>query len=254
VLTACSGDDNDQNEDAAMDTDIDSDAPGQTEQSTGPSDVGPGPCGCETPQGDFGVVDETIVVRSGETFDGECQVFYANPDTLGNGSQEEGQKPVFKVDGGTLLNVILGAPAADGIHVEGDVVLENIHWLDIGEDAMTVKAPATVHLDCGSATNGADKMFQVNDASEIHISNFTGQNAGKFMRQLGGSTFHVDVYIDHCYISYMDEVIFRTDSTTSHVTMTNTRYRALGDGLFKFGERVENGNSDQSTVENNQAY
>lgn len=217
--------------------------------------IGPAPCACTTPAGEWGIVDATIVVGPGQVYDGECKIYRANPDTLGDGNQDEGQLPVFRVeDGGVLRNVVLGASAADGIHLYGDVRLENIHWLDIGEDAMTVKESGRVELDCGSATNGSDKVFQVNAASDIFISNFTASNAGKFMRQNGDTTFEVNVTIDHCDISSMDEVIFRTDSSSSHVTLTNTRYSDLGDGLFMFGDNVVNGNSSQSTVSNNQEY
>jgi pectate lyase C len=48
----------------------------------------------------------------------------------------------------------------------------------------------------------------------------------------------------------MDEGIFRTDSSTSDVTFTNSRYSSLGDGLFIFGDDVVNGNSAQRTVSN----
>jgi pectate lyase C len=213
--------------------------------------IGPGPCGCTTSAGEFGTVNSTIVVDEGEVYDGGCKTFRANPDTLGDGSQGENQLPVFRVnDGGTLRNVILGASAADGVHTYGDVTLQNIHWLDIGEDAMTVKESGTVNLDCGSATNGDDKVFQVNAASTVRISNFTASNAGKFMRQNGGTTFKVDVFIDHSDISGMDECIFRTDSSSSHVTFTNSYYSDIGDSLFIFGDEEVNGNSDQSSVSN----
>jgi hypothetical protein len=213
--------------------------------------IGPGPCGCETPAGEFGTVDSTIVVDAGEVYDGACKIFRANPDTLGAGNQDEGQLPIFRVeDGGTLKNVVIGASGADGVHLYGDVTLENIHWLDIGEDAMTVKESGTVYLNCGSSAHGEDKTFQVNAASTIFISNFTATDAGKFMRQNGDTTFEVNVTIDHCDISFMDESIFRTDSSSSHVTFTNSRYSNLGDGLFIFGEAVVNGNSAQSTVSN----
>jgi hypothetical protein len=217
--------------------------------------IGPGPCGCETTAGEFGTVNATIVVNAGEVYDGACKIFRANPDTLGAGNQDEGQKPVFRVnDGGTLKNVVLGASAADGVHLHGDVTLENIHWLDIGEDAMTVKESGTVNLNCGSAAHAEDKIFQVNAASEIFISNFTASDGGKFMRQNGDTTFKVTVTIDHSDISDLDEVIFRTDSSSSHVTVKNTRYSNLGKGLFMFGDDVVNGNSGQSTVSNNQEY
>jgi hypothetical protein len=217
--------------------------------------IGPRTCGCETTAGEFGIVDATIVVQAGQVYDGACKIFRANPDTLGDGNQDEDQKPVFRVnDGGTLKNVVLGASAADGVHVHGDVTLENIHWLDIGEDAMTVKESGTVNLNCGSAAHAGDKIFQVNAASEIFISHFTATDGGKFMRQNGDTTFEVNVTIDHCDISNLDEVIFRTDSSSSHVTLKNTRYSDLGEGLFMFGDDVVNGNSGQSTVSNNQEY
>jgi pectate lyase C len=201
-------------------------------------------------------VSSTIVVDSGEVYDGQCEIYRADPDELGDGSQAEGQQPVFEVEsGGTLRNVVIGASGADGIHVSGNVTLENVHWLDIGEDALTVDGSSgTVTLNCGSAANSDDKVFQVNTASTLRISNFTVRNAGKFIRQNGGTTFRVDVFIDHSDISNMSEAVFRTDSSTSHVTFTNSRYSDIGDGLFIFGSTTVNGNSDQSTVSNIDEY
>lgn len=217
--------------------------------------IGPATCGCLTSAGEAPTVNSTIVVAAGTTYDGGCKTFRANPDTLGDGDQSENQLPVFRVeDGATLKNVILNASAADGVHTYGDVNLQNIRWIDIGEDAMTVKESGTVNLNCGYAANGADKVFQVNAASTVNISNFTAKTAGKFMRQNGSTTFKVTVVIDHSDISDMDECIFRTDSSTSHVTLKNSRYSGIGDGLFIFGSTVENGASGQSAVSNNQPY
>jgi hypothetical protein len=108
----------------------------------------------------------------------------------------------------------------------------NVVWEDIGEDAMTIKEAGTVTLNGGSATNGEDKMFQINAESVFRVSNFTGSHAGKFIRQNGGTTYKVQVFIDRCNISYMDEAIFRTDSSTSTVSLTNTRYSQIGESLF----------------------
>jgi hypothetical protein len=218
-------------------------------------DVGPAPCGCESSSGEYGTISQSIVVRSGEVFDGECQTVRADPNALGDGTQAEGQDPVFVIeDGGTLRNVLLGASAADGVHIQGDATLENVHWLDIGEDAMTIEGSGTVTLNCGSATNSDDKVFQINAETTLNISNFTASNAGKFIRQNGGTTFEINVTIDHSDISNMGEVIFRTDSSSSHVTFTNSRYSDISDGLFMFGSSVVDGNSDQSTVSNNAEY
>jgi pectate lyase C len=186
---------------------------------------------CPNP-GNGGVVNETIVVDENQTYDGECKRFTAGSG-LGDGSQDEDQKPVFRVeDGARLINVVLGGPAADGIHTYGDVTLENITWEDIGEDALTIKESGTVVLNGGSAKNGDDKVFQVNAASTFRISNLTASNAGKLIRQNGDTTFKVEIFIDRCDISNMDEGIFRTDSSSSTVSMTNTRYSNVGDDLF----------------------
>ncbi|AUX42355.1 pectate lyase [Sorangium cellulosum] len=216
---------------------------------SGGGDSGGGDSGGTTTAGDGGVVSATIVVRSGETFDGGGKRFIADRNTLGDGSQKEGQKPVFKLeDGAKLKNVVLGAPAADGIHTYGDVTLENIVWEDIGEDAMTIKESGTVVLNGGSAKDGEDKVFQINAASTFKVSNFKAQNAGKFIRQNGGTGFKVDVVIDQCDISKMKESIFRTDSSSSTVKMTNTRYSDIGDELF-LGVRSSN-----ITTSNNTEY
>lgn len=182
--------------------------------------------------GNGGVVNSTIVVRAGTTFDGGNKRYTAGP-ALGDGSQSESQQPVFKVEnGGKLINVVLGAPAADGVHCHGNATLQNITWEDIGEDAMTIKESGTVTLDGGSARNGDDKVFQINAASTFRLSNFKASNAGKMIRQNGGTTFKVEVFIDRCDISSMDEAIMRVDTgaTQSRVTMTNTRYSKIGDG------------------------
>ncbi|XXR84697.1 pectate lyase [Sorangium sp. So ce406] len=97
---------------------------------------------------------------------------------------------------------------------------------------MTVKKSGTVVLNGGSAKNGDDKVFQINAASTFKVSNFKAENAGKFIRQNGGTDFKVDVVIDRCDISKMKESIFRTDSSSSTVKMTNTRYSNIGKELF----------------------
>ncbi|MGV2470052.1 pectate lyase, partial [Bacillus subtilis] len=86
----------------------------------------------------------------------------------------------------------------------------------------------SVTINGGSARLAADKIFQINKASTFTVKNFTADQGGKFIRQLGGSTFKAVVNIDNCTITNMKEAIFRTDSSTSSVTMTNTRYSKVG--------------------------
>jgi pectate lyase C len=219
-------------------------------RDAGASDGGTREAGSDASTRDGGnkstVVNATIIVAAGQTFDGQGQRYVAGPD-VGDGTQAEGQKPIFRLEAGaSLKNVVLGAPAADGVHTYGDATLENIVWEDIGEDAMTIKQAGTVTLNGGSATNGEDKMFQINAESVFRVSNFNGSHAGKFIRQNGGTSYKVQVYIDRCDISYMDEAIFRTDSSLSTVSLTNTRYSHIGKSLFmgvSAANITENGNT-----------
>ncbi|MDL4841245.1 pectate lyase [Aquibacillus rhizosphaerae] len=189
------------------------------------------------------VVNSTIVVEAGEVFDGAGNRYVANPETVGDGSQKENQKSVFRLqDGATLKNVVLGAPAADGVHAYGDALIENVVWEDIGEDAMTIKEEGHVVIRGGSAQHGSDKMFQINAPAKLDIINFTARDAGKMIRQVGGSTFHTEVYIEGSVITNMNEAIFRTDSQTSKVTMVNTRYSNVGEKWYNVEHVSESGN------------
>ena len=179
-----------------------------------------------------GTINATIVVKKGQTFDGRNAVFRAGK-SLGDGSQSESQKPIFKLeDGARLLNVRIGNPGADGIHTHGNVQLQNIVWEDIGEDALTVKDKGNVTINGGSASKGEDKVFQINAETTFRVSNFKANGAGKFIRQNGGKKFPITVFIDRCDISNMKEAIFRSDSSSAKVTMTNTRYSNIGKELF----------------------
>ena len=94
----------------------------------------------------------------------------ANPSTLGDGSQAENQKPVFRLEAGaTLKNVIIGAPAADGVHCYGSCNISNVVWEDVGEDALTLKSSGTVNITGGAAYKAYDKVFQINAAGTINI-------------------------------------------------------------------------------------
>ncbi|WP_415803429.1 pectate lyase [Marinicrinis lubricantis] len=189
-------------------------------------------------------VNSTIVVGAGQVFDGQGRTYIAG-SALGDGSQNENQKPVFRLeDGATLKNVVIGSPAADGIHTYGNVNLSNIVWLDIGEDALTIKESGTVTLNGGAAYNGSDKVFQINAPSTFNLYNFVANNAGKLIRQNGGTTYTVNVHIDSCDISDMDEAIFRTDSSSSSVTMTNTVYSNVGDKWIVVQHVTEHNNTE----------
>ncbi len=162
------------------------------------------------------------------TYDGGCRTF--NPSgALGDGSQEEGQDPAFRVENGaTLRNAILGNNGVDGVHFYNGGNLQNFRWTNVGEDAFTIKSSGTVNVSGVTGVNSEDKFAQVNAASTLNVSNCIVDNAGKFLRQNGGTTFRVVVTVDRCRISNMGEGIFRTDSSSSTARLTNSQLRNSG--------------------------
>ncbi len=133
-------------------------------------------------------VDATIRVLGSQTFDGKMQRFYG-VDDMGTSSQEESQDPMFRLsDGATLENVILGDPAADGIHCYGSCTLKNVWWERVGEDAATFRGqqPDDVMLiDGGGASGAMDKVFQNNGVGTMIIKNFYVEHFGKLYRSCG---------------------------------------------------------------------
>ncbi|KAB2349519.1 pectate lyase [Actinomadura rudentiformis] len=131
-------------------------------------------------------VDATIPVKG--TYDGGLKRFYGT-GKLGGGGQDEGQDPLFKLaDGAVLKNVIIGAPAADGVHCQGTCTLQNVWWEDVGEDAASFKgksASSTYLVQGGGARKASDKVFQFNGAGKLTVSNFQVENFGKLVRSCG---------------------------------------------------------------------
>ncbi|MEY9990382.1 hypothetical protein ABIE67_002414 [Streptomyces sp. V4I8] len=131
-------------------------------------------------------VAKTIPVSG--TYDGKLAKFYGTGD-LGGSGQEEGQDPIFELaDGAVLKNVIIGTPAADGVHCKGSCTLQNVWWLDVGEDAATFKgksSSAVYTVYGGGAKNADDKVLQFNGAGKLVVTRFQVQNFGKLVRSCG---------------------------------------------------------------------
>lgn len=147
----------------------------QAAGSTFPTPTGPKP------------VSSTIKVPSG-SYDGGMKRFYGTGE-LGGGGQGESQKPIFELaNGATLKNVVLGAPAADGVHCLGTCTLTNVWWEDVGEDAATFKGTSssqTMTINGGGARKAADKVFQHNGPGTMIIRNFQVDDFGKLYRSCG---------------------------------------------------------------------
>ncbi len=135
---------------------------------------------------DDGVITATVQVDG--VFDGAGKRFIGGGE-LGDGGQDEGQDALFELaDGATLSNVILGSPAADGVHCQGSCNLLDVTWEDVGEDAATFRGTgATVVIEGGSAASGTDKVFQDNRGAggSVTIRDFAVSDFGKLYRSCG---------------------------------------------------------------------
>ncbi|MCT9082156.1 pectate lyase [Streptomyces fulvoviolaceus] len=138
---------------------------------------------------------------------------------LGSGGQDEGQDPILRLaDGAVLKNVILGAPAADGIHCQGSCTLQNVWWEDVGEDAATFRGASddTYIVYGGGAKNASDKVFQHNGGGKLVVSKFAVQNFGALYRSCG-----------NCSTQYQRTSIFNTIEVTApgnRLVGINTNY------------------------------
>ncbi|MGW3665786.1 pectate lyase [Streptomyces sp. NPDC005141] len=144
-------------------------------------------------------VSSTISVSG--TYDGRLTKFYGS-GALGTGGQDEDQGPIFELaDGAVLKNVVIGTPAADGVHCLGSCTLQNVWWLDVGEDAASFKGKSSsaVYKVYGGGAKGADdKVLQFNGAGKLVVSKFQVENFGKLVRSCGNckTQFKRTVVID----------------------------------------------------------
>ncbi len=133
----------------------------------------------------------TSTINVSGTLDGNYKRYYAS-GAMGDGGQDESQDPVFELANGAVLrNVILGSPAADGVHCMGTCTLQNVWWEDVGEDAATfmgTSSSQTMTIDGGGARAATDKVFQHNGPGTMYIRNFQVSDFGKLYRACGNCT------------------------------------------------------------------
>jgi hypothetical protein len=138
-----------------------------------------------TPSGSQAVT-KTISVSG--TKDYGMKRLYGSGD-LGTGGQDEDQGPLLELaDGAVLKNVVIGSPAADGIHCLGSCTLQNVWWEDVGEDAATFqgKSSSSVYtVTGGGARKASDKVFQFNGAGKLTVTQFQVEDFGKLVRSCG---------------------------------------------------------------------
>jgi hypothetical protein len=192
-------------------------------------------------------VSATIQVSG--TYDGTLKRFVGS-GALGTSGQTEGQGPLFELaNGATLKNVIIGSPAADGVHCTGNCTLENVWWEDVGEDAATFRgtsASNTYMVHCGGARSATDKVFQHNGAGTLTVQDFTVETFSKLYRSCG-----------NCRTQYPRHVILQgiTARMGSVLVGINTNYGDTADfdritlyGSMRVCERYTGNNTGAEPV------
>jgi pectate lyase C len=159
-------------------------------------------------------IQSTIVIPAGSTYNGNGNTIVAQG--MGDGSQNEGQKPFFRLNSESWLrNVRLAAPGVDGCHFYGNGTMNEVTWQDIGEDQFTVKSGGNCWVSGGAAYAAADKAGQVNAATWITLYYHYQDNVAKNIRQNGGTTYACNFYYDHNTARNTREAIGRTDSSST---------------------------------------
>ncbi|MEV8547069.1 pectate lyase [Streptomyces sp. NPDC051572] len=181
-------------------------------------------------------VRATIKITGNRDFD---FTRFVGTDTLGGGDQAENQPPILELaDKATVSNVIIGSPAADGIHCRGTCTLKNVWWEDVGEDAATFKGTAanqTMTIDGGGARKAADKVFQQNGPGTFVIRNFKVENFGKLYRSCGNckTQYQRHVVLDNVTVKSPGLDIVGINSTPYGDTARLTRITIQGDPRHK---------------------
>jgi hypothetical protein len=206
-------------------------------------------------------VGATIKVTSG-TYDGGLKRFYGTGD-LGTGGQDEDQGPIFELANGTTLkNVVLGSPAADGVHCLGTCTLLNVWWEDVGEDAATFKgtsASQSMTIDGGGARKASDKVFQHNGPGTMYIRNFQVNDFGKLYRSCGNckTQYKRNVVVDNVTATVPGKALVGINTNYGD-TAKLTRITIVGDSSRKIepcqkyqgvtsGEPTKTGSGPDST-------
>jgi pectate lyase C len=198
-----------------------------------------GPLTCATSgTGGSRTITQTIVVPPNTIYDGNGEVLTADPTAMNcdltEGEQAESQRPYFLLaPGASLRNVTINYPGCEGVHMMGNNILENITWVDVGEDAASVRSyfpGGTFAILNSRADHASDKTFQFNAAGAVLIQDFVGADMGKLVRQNGGTEFEFHVDLNNVTVSQVISAVVQSDSPICFIRHHNLSFAFTGSG------------------------
>lgn len=198
-----------------------------------------GPLTCATSgTGGSRTITQTIVVPPDTVYDGNGEVLTADPIAMNcdltEGEQGESQRPYFLLaPGASLRNVTIDYPGCEGVHMMGNNILENITWVDVGEDAASVRSyfpGGTFAILNSQADHASDKTFQFNAPGAVLIRDFVGADMGKLVRQNGGTEFEFHVDLNNVTVSEVISAVVQSDSPICFVRHHDLSFAFTGSG------------------------
>ncbi|RYN36566.1 Pectate lyase H [Alternaria tenuissima] len=118
-------------------------------------------------------------------FDGGLKTYGRGVSCTGQAEGGDSDAVFILKDGATLKNAIIGEDQIEGVHCEGSCTIENVWWVAVCEDALSLKKDGDATVIGGGATGAEDKVIQQNGAGTVTIDGFTVDNFGKLYRSCG---------------------------------------------------------------------
>lgn len=119
------------------------------------------------------------------TFDGGMKTYGRGVKCTGDDEGGDADAVFTIKSGGTLKNAIIGKDQIEGVHCEGPCTIENVWWVDVCEDALSIKGDGNAKVVGGGAQSASDKVVQHNGKGTVTIDGFTVVDFGKLYRACG---------------------------------------------------------------------
>lgn len=92
------------------------------------------------------------------TFDGGMKTYGRGVKCTGDAEGGEADAVFVLENGATLKNAIIGKDQIEGVHCKGACTVENVWWVDVCEDALSVKGNGNALVKGGGAAGASDKV------------------------------------------------------------------------------------------------
>lgn len=119
------------------------------------------------------------------TFDGGMKTYGRGKSCTGQVEGGDADAVFLIENGGTLKNAIIGKDQIEGVHCKGSCTIENVWWVDVCEDALSIKGDGNASVKGGGAQAASDKVVQHNGKGTVTIDGFTVMDFGKLYRACG---------------------------------------------------------------------